>query len=289
MSKLSSPSGLLLGVIQDVPVSKIKIRSHLIRPQLQSISELADSINQKGLLQPIVVRSIDEFFEIVAGNRRYQACRSLGWRKIACHIVELNDKEAFEVSIIENLQRKTLSPIEEGSAFKAYVSDFGWGAISELADKIGRSVSYVTKRIKLLDLPADLLDSIINSKVTTSTAEELAFIKDKNKQSELGQLVSQRKLSMRNVRELVKRIDSEPCSENNSLHLVITHPKIDEVDRLTLRSFDKSIIALRIAMNTLGGIVGGVEDNWIIYEILMQHKNMLHSQIDLLIKQKRKI
>jgi ParB family transcriptional regulator, chromosome partitioning protein len=285
MSKLTSPSGLLLGVVQDVALSKIKRSSHLIRPQLESIFELANSINQKGLLQPIIVRSNGEFFEIVAGNRRYHACRGLGWRTIACHIVELNDKEAFEVSIIENLQRKTLNPIDEASAFKAYVSDFGWGGISELAEKISRSVSYVTKRIKLLDLPADLLDSIINSKINTSTAEELCFIKDKAKQSELGQLVSQRRLSLRNVRELVKRFDKEYYSDNNTTYL----PQIDQIDRHTHRSFDKSIITLRIAMNALSGIIGDVEDNWIIYEILMQHKNMLHSQIDLLIKQKRKI
>jgi ParB family transcriptional regulator, chromosome partitioning protein len=289
MSKLTSQSGLLLGVILDVPICKIKLSSRLVRRQMEDIDDLANSINQKGLLQPIVVRSNGEFFEIVAGTRRYHACTSLGWRKIACHIVELNDKEAFEVSIIENLQRKTLNPIDEASAFKAYVSDFGWGGVSGLAEKISRSVSYVTKRIKLLDLPAELLDSIIKSKIDTSTAEELTFIKDKAKQSELGQLVSQRRLSLRNVRELVKRIDRESYSDGNSLYSKQTNPKIDQLDRQTLRSFDKSIIALRIAMNALGGIIGDVQDNWIIYEILMQHKNMLHSQIDLLIKQKRKI
>ena len=257
---------------------------------LKVYASSANSINQKGLLQPIVVRSNGEFFEIVAGNRRYHACRTLGWRKIACHIAELNEKEAFEVSLIENLQRKSLNPIDEACAFKAYVSDFGWGGISELAEKISRSVSYVTKRIKLLDLPADVLDSILNFKMTDQyTAEELTFIKDKAKQSELGQLVSQRRLSLRNVRELVKRIDRESYSDNNSLSSVITNARIEEIDRQTLRSFDKSIIALRIAMNTLGGVIGDVQDNWIIYEILMQHKNMLHSQIDLLIKQKRKI
>ncbi|SRR6266487_635714 len=278
MSKLTSPSGLLRGVIHDVLVSEIKLSSRLVRPQSERICELANSIHQKGLLQPIVVRSTGEFFEIVAGNRRFHACRSLGWRKISCHIVELNDKEAFEVSIIENLQRKSLNPIDEASAFKAYVSDFGWGGVSELAQKISRSVSYITKRIKLLDLPADLLDSIINSKIDTSTAEELCFIKDKTKQSQLGQLVSQRRLSLREVRKLTKKFDNECYPDNNETSL----PQL-------LRSFDKSIVALRIAMNTLAGIIGDVQENWIIYEIFMQHKNMLHSQIDLLIKQKRKI
>jgi len=282
MSKLTSSSGLLLGVIEDVPVSKIIPSSRNVRPNFEIVHELANSIKQKGLLQPIVVRSNGELFEIVAGTRRYNACKSLGWRKIVCHVVELNDKEAFEVSIIENLQRKTLNPIDEAYAFKAYVSDFGWGGVSELAEKISRSVSYVTKRIKLLDLPSDLFDSIINSRMDTSTAEELSFLKDKAKQSELGRLISRRRLSMRNVRQLVRKIDEESS-------LVKNMRGIDQIDRQTQRAFDKSIIALRIALNTLGSIIGDIQDNWIIFEILMQHKNMLHSQIDILIKQKRKI
>ena len=87
---------------------------------------------------------------------------------------------------------------------------------------------------------------------------------------------------MRNVRQLVRKIDEESS-------LVKNMRGIDQIDRQTQRAFDKSIIALRIALNTLGSIIGDIQDNWIIFEILMQHKNMLHSQIDILIKQKRKI
>ena len=275
---------MLLGVIDDIPFNKI--RPHLVHPRVEDIDDLAKSIEQKGLLQPIVVRSYGEFFEIVAGNRRYHACRSIGWRKIACHIVELSDKEAFEISLIENLQRKNLSPIEEGHAFKAYVSDFGWGGISELAEKIGRSTSYVTKRIKLLDLPADILDSIINCRIDTSIAEELSYIKDKSKQSELGQLISKRRLSMRKVRELLKEIETESIFHDP---LDPHESQMEKIDRLTHRAFDKSIVVLRIAMNSLGTIIEDIENNWLIYETLLQHRNMLHTQIDLLIKQKRKI
>lgn len=128
-------------------------------------------------MQPVVVRSSGEFLKLLGGNRRYHTCRSLRRRKIVCNIVELNDREPFQVSIIENLQRKTLNPIDEASLFKAYFSDFGWGIISELAEKISRSASYVTKCIKLLDLSDALLDSTINSKIDTSTEEELSSLK----------------------------------------------------------------------------------------------------------------
>jgi ParB family transcriptional regulator, chromosome partitioning protein len=77
--------------------------------------------------------------------------------RIACHIIEVDDKEAFEISLIENIQRKRISPIDEAKAFKLYISDFGWDGVSDLASKIGKSVSYTSKRISLLDLPKDVL------------------------------------------------------------------------------------------------------------------------------------
>jgi ParB family transcriptional regulator, chromosome partitioning protein len=101
---------------------------------------------------------------------------SFRWRKIVCHIAELDDKEAFEVSLIENIQRKNLEPIEQAHAFKNYVLTFGWGGISELSTKIGKSVSYIDKMIRLLDLPTDILDSISKSEINRSTTEELLSI-----------------------------------------------------------------------------------------------------------------
>src|SRR6476620_433368 len=119
-----SSSILSYGMIEDLNI--LEIRSPL--NQLRIVDELDDlvrSISQKGLLQPIIVRTIENTnpYEIVAGFRRFSACKKLGRRKIACQIVELTDKEAFEVSIMENVQRKTLNPMEEAKAFKTYVCD----------------------------------------------------------------------------------------------------------------------------------------------------------------------
>jgi ParB family transcriptional regulator, chromosome partitioning protein len=87
------------GHIEDIDTSTIR-QSKNIRHHVSNIEELAKSIEQKGLLQPILVRTLDGCFEVVAGNRRYCACKSLGWKKIPCHIIELDDKEAFEVSLM---------------------------------------------------------------------------------------------------------------------------------------------------------------------------------------------
>lgn len=284
MAKLASSSDIMLGIIEDVSVPRLKqANTRYLRSNLNDVNDLAHSINQRGLLQAIVVRPRGEYFEVVAGNRRLNACKLLNWRKVPCHIVELDDRGAFEVSIIENIQRQTLNPIDEANAFKRYVTDFGWGGVSELAEKLGKSPSYVTKRIRLLDLPDDVVNSIVNSTLSTSTADELVCIKDTRQQSELANLIYKRRLSMRKVREIVKDNDSDQLFEG-SIHQSRDKDQIEKV----LRLFDKSITGLRIAMNRLCAVIEGVDQNWIIYEILMEHKNMLHAQIDLLIKQKRK-
>src|SRR5215216_860546 len=177
-------SNALLGVIDDIPISKLRPSKTQLRSSVQNLDELIDSIRERGLLQPIVVRGLeDHYYRIIAGNRRYEACKRLCWRKITCHILELEEKESFELSLIENIQRETLNPIDEARAFKIYISDFGWGGVSELAKKIGKSPSYVTKRIELLDLPKEVIKSVADSMVCPSIAEELHTVKDQGRQS----------------------------------------------------------------------------------------------------------
>jgi ParB family chromosome partitioning protein len=284
MSKTYTCSNSILGIIEEIDTYKIRATGYHIRRNLDNeIDDLAQSILQNGLLQPLIVRMKDDYFEIVAGNRRYNACKTLRWRKIICHIVELTDKEAFEVSLTENIHKKTLNPIDEALAFKAYIKDYGWGGISDLARKLGRSISYISKRINLLNLPSDVISSIMDSAIQSSVAEELLYIRDKCKQSELAQLISKRNISLRRARLIIKNSESE---ESHVFRSALAER--DYEFEQAIKSFDKSIIALRIALNRLGSIIQQNNKNWLIYEILMQHRNMLHSQIDLLIKLKKK-
>ncbi len=249
-------------------------------------SELVNSIRQNGLLHPIVVRTKGSFFEIIAGCRRYSACRVLGLRKIICHVVELDDKSAFEVSLTENIQRRSLDPIEEARAFKAYVEHLGWGGLTELASKISKSPAYVCKRMALLNLPEELLEKVRKYDVSPSTAEELIPLRDSHEQHRIADVVIRDGYSSREARKLV-RISRE--SESDADDFLCHHDYIVDIDLNAQRSFDKSITALKIAINKLSSIVESVEDNWIVYEILMQHKNMLNAQIDVLIREKKKL
>lgn len=287
MQKIHSTSNSVIGVLENVDISKIKPFKYYYRNNLhEDMHELCYSIKEKGLLQPIIVRMTDDStYEIVAGTRRYNACKMLGWRKILCHVVELDDKDAFEVSLMENIHSKNLNPIDEARAFKDYVSTYGWGGISELATKLGKSASYIDKRIRMLTFPENIIQSISNNEIKPSLAEELLPIKEKEHQSKLAELIKKRKLSSRQVRMLKDEMKNSEHPEE----IFDFTTKIVDIDARTQKSFDKAIIAVRVAMNKLASIIEDVEDNWTVYEILMQHKNMLHSQIDILIKEKKKI
>ena len=277
-------SNELNGSLEDIKISDITPSIHELRSNLLDLDELASSIKKIGLLQPIVVRTnSSDSFEVVAGNRRLKACKKLGLRKIVCHVVELDDKTAFEVSIIENVQRRTLSPIEEGLAFRRYVIEFGWGGVSELAEKLSKSTSYVSKRIKFTQLPEDIIDLISNHEVNVSAVQEIFPIRDKDIQSKLTQLIKHKQLSAITVRKIVKELGTEK-SDKDSLHNFTIENDHDRI----YKSFDKAIISLKILIKKFATIIQNIEDKWIFYDIFMQHKHMLHRQIDLLIKEKRK-
>src|SRR5919108_2130000 len=129
------------GIVSEILVSRIRHSSFLLRHRNVGLDQLQHSIAHQGLLQPIIVRIVNdgECYEVVAGNRRFAACKQLGWKRIMCHVLELNDKDAFEVSLIENLQHNALNPIEEANAYKRFVDEHRWGSVTELARRIGKS------------------------------------------------------------------------------------------------------------------------------------------------------
>jgi len=287
VQRIHSTSNSINGLLDNIDISKIKPYRYSYRKNIkEDLHELCYSIKEKGLLHPIIVRMIedDKGYEIVAGTRRYYACKLLGWRKILSHVVELDDKEAFEVSLSENIHSKNLNPIEEGRAFHEYVINYGWGGISDLATRLGKSIGYVDRRIRMLDLPSDVIESLSSGNISLSIGEELLPLKEKEQQSLLADLIKQRKLSTRQVREL----KNEMKNSDNLYDVLDFQTKIIDIDAKTQKSFDKAIIAIRVAMNKLASVIEDV-DNWTVYEMLLQHKNMLHNQIDILLKEKKKI
>lgn len=276
----------LSGIFEEIDVRDILLSPNNLRNETNDIQSLIDSIGKIGLLQHIIVRTVDDHYEIIAGVRRYHACRKLGWKNIPCSIVELDSKSAFEVSLIENIQRHSLTVLQECLAFKKYVNDFGWGSVSDLAKKLSKSPSYVSKRMRLLELPVEVLRLVSESEIEISTAEELLTIKDKLKQHQMAVFANDHHLSSRQVRQMVNKTSTYDDNIEAYFDFQSRYPVDDQY--AMLRSMDRAIIALKIAVRKLISLLQNDDERWILNEVLRQHKNMLVTQIDILIKQRRK-
>lgn len=157
-------SSNLPGLLENISISQIKLPEFYYREKEcdDEIKNLTYSLKQYGLLDPIIVRNLGNYFEVITGVRRFKASKLLGWRKILCHVIDVTYKEAYEISLMSNLQHKQLDPIEEATAFKKYLYNYRWGQITELASKIGKSHSYIHRRLKLLECSPEIIDAILN-------------------------------------------------------------------------------------------------------------------------------
>ncbi|HEX6294843.1 MAG TPA: ParB/RepB/Spo0J family partition protein [Nitrososphaeraceae archaeon] len=192
-------------IIEQIEIKMIRPSSFAVRDKFQKYCEddesLITSIREHGLIQPILIRPLSHGFEIVAGHRRYQACKSLRWRFIPCKICEMTNKQAFEIQLSENIQRKSMDPIEEAEAFRRYVIDFGWGGVSDLAKKIGKSEEYVSHRIQLLKLSEETQKKIASNMLNVSKAIEVSTIPIEKQSQIVGEII-QNNLSVKRIREL---------------------------------------------------------------------------------------
>lgn len=267
-------------------MSRIHASKFLLRDE-DFVEDLKISIDEKGLLHPVIVRIDVDGYEIVAGNRRFAACKQLGWRSIICHILELDDKSAFEVSLIENLQHRSLNPVQEALAYSKYIKEYGWGGVSELAKKIGKSHSYVSNRIRLLELPQDILDKIVCRQTSPNIAQELLVVGDKNKCREIVNEIMVNNLNRKEVRNLIHNDTTIDDHDFTSVKYALSPRERDfnAKEKIILRF----ITTLRIAMMRLDDAINSVDEkHWILAQDLIYHRTMLHKQIDdLLILRKK--
>ena len=237
-------------IVEQIEMKMIRPSEFAVRDQfLKDGSQdetLMNSIKEHGLLQPILVRPLSHGFEIVAGHRRFQTCRSLRWRFVPCKIREMTDKQAFEIQLTENIQRKSMDPIEESLAFRRYVVVFGWGGVSELAKKIGKSEEYVSHRIQLLRLPADIKEQIINSKINVSQALEITSIPS-DRQSEIVSDVMNSNPTVKQIREVKSIIKNDISSNVNCRNL---SKKVN-----VLRTTKKTSLTLRLTLARIDNLI----------------------------------
>ncbi len=275
-----------LGIFEDLEISRIDFPKNGLRVNVGSIEELASSIVEKGLLQPIVVRVLGDRYEVVAGNRRLSACKLLKWRKIPCHIIELDDRESYEVSLIENVQHKTLNPIEEAMAFKRYVEEFGWGGVSVLAEKIGRSQEYVSRRIQLLQLPGKIQEKIMRRRISAGIAQELLSIDSKTAEK-LAERIENNHIKRNEVRQIVKSVKKGDSCESDKESK--TSPTYEEVVGIADGALRKCITILKSTLLRIDDVINEIDDDWITKEMLMQYRMIIHGDIDTFLRLRKRL
>jgi ParB family chromosome partitioning protein len=187
--------------IREVPVGKIL--PNPAQPRLsydeESLTELADSIREHGVLQPVLVRPSGAQFELIAGERRWRASRMAERDTIPAIVVDFDEVTALEVSIIENLQREDVSPLEEAAMFRKMTEVFGY-SVRQLAQKVGKDKGYVENRLRLSDAPADVRELVSLRKDTISHAYELMKVPDERTRRRLAKRIAAGELSLAKLR-----------------------------------------------------------------------------------------
>lgn len=215
----------------------------------ERIEELAQTIQTHGMIQPIIVREIEEDrFEIIAGERRWRAVQSLEWDHVSAIIREMNNTETASVALIENLQREELTVIEEASAY-AQLLELHSLTQEALAQRLGKSQSTIANKLRLLKLPDEVRNALLNKAITERHARALIVLSDPERQIKVLDLILEQELNVKQTEEMVKEIRT-PKEKNKS-----KRPLIKGVNR-----------DIRIAMNTIKQSLSMVSDSGIEVE-----------------------
>lgn len=218
-----------------------------------SLIELAESIKQFGLLQPILVQDRKTYFEIVAGERRWRAAKIAGLKEVPVIVRNLTEQEIVEISLIENIQRENLNPIEEAMAYKRLLTEFDLKQ-DEVAERVSKSRTAVTNSMRLLKLCDEVQQMIINDMITTGHARALISIEDKEQQYAIAQKIFDEKLSVRDVEKLVKDMN-KPVKEKKEV-------KKDKSLEIIYRDIEEKIkqaLSTKVEIIAKGDGIGKIE------------------------------
>lgn len=212
------------------------------------LQELAESIKQHGLLQPILVRPIGSGkYQLVNGERRFRACKLLSLEKIRVEVRNLTDNEVLEIQIVENLQREDLNPIEEAEAFRHMIELLGY-THEKIGKRIGKSREYVTNKLRLLNLPKDLRKGVARGSLSEGHARALLSLNDIQKQRAVCRQISEKKLNVRETEELVKNLKEGNVSHETPVDAIIkvkelTVPQlVDGKERVDVNELESALI-----------------------------------------------
>lgn len=261
--------------VDTIDINKIEPNSNQPRKNFNEdkIHELAESIKQHGLIEPLIVQKGKKgFYTIIAGERRWRAARMAGIKEIPVVIREYTDREIMEISLIENIQREDLNPIEEAMAYESLINEYSLTQ-EEVAEKVSKNRSTIANSLRLLKLCDEVRQMIIEDKLTTGHARALIPIEDAALQTEAANFIFDNKLSVRDTEIYVKKLLSAP-----------KEPKQNNVDTKDLSIFYndiesrlKNILGAKIEIKSKNNDKGKIEINYYSQEELERITEMLYS------------
>ena len=218
----------------------------------ESLSELANSIKQYGILQHIIVQKNGDMYEIIAGERRWRAAKEAGLTEVPVIVRDYDKQKVMEISIIENIQREDLNPIEEAMAYQSLMEEYGLKH-DELAEKVSKNRSTITNSMRLLKLSKNIQQMLIDGRISTGHAKVLLSIEDINEQEKIAQELIDKSLSVRELEKLVKKY-TKPRKKKDD--------KDDKDYSLFYREYEdrlKDILGTKVQINTKDKNKGRIE------------------------------
>ena len=209
----------------------------------EKLEELAASISQHGLIQPIVLRKLGKGYEIVAGERRWRAARLAGLKEVPCIVKELTEEENMLLAIVENMQREDLNPIEEAEGLKKMIDTYGLTQ-EQVSYSVGKSRPYITNSLRLLKLPGRVQQLTAEGKITTGHARALAAVKSQQRQIDLAARAAKEGLSVRQIEQLAKET-KQPQEKKKTR-------KVKSADEKRVEEDLKNALGTKVSLNRKG-------------------------------------
>lgn len=247
--------------IEGILVSINKVEPNREQPRKNfdedALLELSESIKQFGVLQPLLVQDKKDYYEIIAGERRWRAAKLAGLKEIPVMIKNLTEQEVVEISLIENIQRESLNPIEEAFAYKRLLNEFHLKQ-DEVAERVSKSRTAVTNSMRLLKLNENVQQMVIDDMITTGHARALLGIEDPQKQYAMAQKIFDEKLSVRETEKLVKKVQQEKNAPASQKEENLPDPKMEAIYR-DLEEKIKVILGTKVAIHQKDKQKGKIE------------------------------
>jgi ParB family chromosome partitioning protein len=202
--------------VMNLPIDNIKTNKYQPRVHFneEKLNELVKSIKEKGVIQPVLVRKAHDGYELIAGERRMRAAQRLNMKEVPAIIKEVSDIDMLEISLIENIQREELNPIEEANAFERFITEFNFTQ-EKIAEALGKDRSTIANTIRLLALPKKIQEHISKSSITAGHAKALLSLPTENEQYRVCNLIISKGLSVRETEKIIARRTSGAKKREN--------------------------------------------------------------------------